>query len=290
MLLHARFIANLGARKMVIVSPDTDVLVLLLHHFGSLGVHEVYLKTGRRSTHSDLTRYIPVHEVVKKLTLSQLEILLTVYCLTGCDTCSSFFGIGKKKVFKIIMNTGTANELHILANIGKGKVPSKEELKACIYFVGLLYGATHCDSLNKLRVDKVLKIKRVKPRKLPPTDDSFSLHLLRCIYQLLIWKGCLTAMLDMPDPTEFGYMVDTDTGLYRPHVMSQSVAPPELLSDLVCECSDFCNEDCVCSANEQPCTHACECKGCVDDVDDICKNIFTILAQVTSDTNSEFEW
>ena len=102
------------------------------------------------------------------------------------------------------MNTCTANELHVLANIGKGRFPSKEEIKACKFFVGLLYGATHCDSLNKLRVEKVLKFKRVKSRKLPPTDDSFSLHLLRCAYQLHVWKGCLSTILDIPDPTEFG--------------------------------------------------------------------------------------
>ena len=34
-------------------------------------------------------------------------------------------------------------------------------------------GAANCGSLNKLRTDKVMKKKNVKPKKLPPTDDSF---------------------------------------------------------------------------------------------------------------------
>ena len=29
---------------------------------------------------------------------------------------------------------------------------------------------------NKLRVNRVLENKKVKPRKLPPTDDDFILH------------------------------------------------------------------------------------------------------------------
>ena len=116
-------------------------------------------------------------------------------------------------------------------------------------FVGLLYGAVNCGSLNKLRTEKVLKNKHVKPKKLPPTDDSFLLHMLRCTYQLLVWKGCLSAMQQLPDPLEFGYIIDSESGLLVPQLMSQSVTPPELLSDLVCDCTDMCEKDCICLSN-----------------------------------------
>ena len=99
------------------VSPDTDVFVLLVYHFSHMGVSEVFFKTGRKSTHADLTRFIPIHNVKCKLNKEQTNILLSVYALTGCDTCCALFGIGKKKAFKTMMTYST--ELQELADIGK---------------------------------------------------------------------------------------------------------------------------------------------------------------------------
>ena len=39
-----------------------------------------------------------------------------------------------------------------------------------------------------------------------------------------------------------------------PKIVSQPLAPSELLNDLVCFCEDLCSDDCVCVTNEQPCT------------------------------------
>lgn len=234
--------------------------MLLIHHFNELGVGQLFFKTGRKNIHSDLTRFIPVHTIVNELSFEQRNILLTVYTLTGCDNYySSFIGIGKKKAFKVMMNS--AKELQLLADIGKHPSISREARASCVSFVGLLYGSGKCSSLNRLRMKRVIENKSAKPRKLPPTDASFLLHLLRCTYQLMIWRGSLTALLNLPDPIEFGYETEKDTGVYMPHMVSQPLAPPELLSDLVCFCDDQCNEDCVCSSNEQPCTQSCDCKG-----------------------------
>ena len=59
-----------GDRRAIITSPDTDVFVILLYHFGDLvqlGVEQIYFKTGRKASHTDLTRLIPVHEVYEQL-------------------------------------------------------------------------------------------------------------------------------------------------------------------------------------------------------------------------------
>ena len=65
--------------------------------------------------------------------------------------------------------------------------------------------------------------------------------------------------------------------------MSQPVASSELLSDLVCDCIGLCKQGCICSLNEQPCTQACDCKASVDG-NNLCMNIFTILATIRDDT------
>ena len=124
---------------------------------------------------------------------------------------------------------------------------------------------------------RVLENKKVKPRKLPPTDDSLIQHVLRCCYQLMIWKRALTSLVDLPSPTEYGYIIDADTGLYMPQMIGQPLAPPELLNNLVCCCEDQCSDVCVCATNEQPCTQACGCA----QAEYNCENVFSILSSIT---------
>ena len=100
-LLQLKYSARHDNDTAVVVSPDTDVFVLLIHHFPSLGASRLFFKTGRRQLHCNQTRYIPVHEIVKALSIQQKTILLSIYCLTGCDTCSAFYSIGKITAFKV---------------------------------------------------------------------------------------------------------------------------------------------------------------------------------------------
>ena len=99
------------------VSPDKHMFYLLVHHFSHKGVRKIFFKSGRKSTHADLTRFIPVHNVVCKLNEEQTNILLSMYALTGCDTSCAIFGIGEKKAFKTMMNYSA--ELQGLTEVGK---------------------------------------------------------------------------------------------------------------------------------------------------------------------------
>ena len=54
----AQVAAENGADHIVISSPHTDVLVLLLHHRPAISASEVFFFTGREGKHADLTRYI----------------------------------------------------------------------------------------------------------------------------------------------------------------------------------------------------------------------------------------
>ena len=95
----------------------TEWFVLFVYQFSHTCVHEIFFKTRRKNTHADLTRFFPVHNVVGKLNEDQKNILLSVYALTGCDTCYARFGIGKKNAFKTMMNY--SEEFQGLADIGK---------------------------------------------------------------------------------------------------------------------------------------------------------------------------
>ena len=48
MSLHLAFAGYSGDKKAVVISPDTDVLVLLVHHYIKLKAAQVFFKTGRK--------------------------------------------------------------------------------------------------------------------------------------------------------------------------------------------------------------------------------------------------
>ena len=59
-LLHVADQARQGPKRVIVVSPDTDVLVFLVHHFSCMRLCEIVFKTGIKSTHADLTRFIHI--------------------------------------------------------------------------------------------------------------------------------------------------------------------------------------------------------------------------------------
>jgi hypothetical protein len=96
MLLHAihantRFGDMNVKGRIIIKSPDTDVLFLCIHFFPSMrNTKELWFKTGTVTRTKDGRRYLPVHDICH------------IHALTGCDTTCSFFGIGKKTVLKTL--------------------------------------------------------------------------------------------------------------------------------------------------------------------------------------------
>ncbi|MGH0129553.1 UNVERIFIED_CONTAM: hypothetical protein FKN15_014669 [Acipenser sinensis] len=214
-ILHVITAAEAGADIIVVCSPDTDVLVLLLHHCPSIKAKEIYLMTGRQGKQAKLTRFIPIHTIYGSLTRAQHNILLPVYGITGCDTVNALLGHGKKKAFWIMMKD--ADTFQAMTTLGDTTKQGDGEKAAATQFVSCLYGeSTFCGSLNDFRGEKAEKGNAVK--KLPPTDDSFMLHLLQCLYQVLIWKHADIGMLDVPSPIHFEKEVD---GQLRPKLVSQ---------------------------------------------------------------------
>ena len=282
LVLHACAAANSGAKVIVVCSPDTDVLVLLLHHWPTINT-EVYFLTGKGGKHTTLTRFIPVHTLYSSLTKLQHSLLLPLYCITGCDTVSAFFGQGKKKAFKLMMKD--AAEFKPCATLGDSLTLEESQVSTAVKLVCRLYGDTKGDSLNELRCKKAQK--GVPVRKLPPTKDSFMLHLQRCVYQLHIWKNAHYPITDLPLATQFGYE-KSEGGILTPRMMTQQAAAPELLNLVVCECSeDSCSSNCSCFKLSQPCTSACACEAALDGEDDLCLNVSTKEAYDNQDSEND---
>ncbi|KAG1674101.1 hypothetical protein GQR58_015236 [Nymphon striatum] len=96
-------------------------------------------------------------------------------------------------------------------------------------------------------------------RSLPPTCDAFRLHLMRALYQLVIWKRAKSTTLSLPPPTEFSR--STKKGFLLAIQMTKLPKPRTVSSKCNCQ-KDQCRSRCLSRKASAPsCTMACRCCG-----------------------------
>ena len=94
MIFHAHD-ASQDHDRVVIQSPDTDVTVLATHFFHSLACKQLWFRTGVK----DKLCFIPIHSLVESLGSDTCASLPCFRALTGRDSTSGLYGIGKKKAW-----------------------------------------------------------------------------------------------------------------------------------------------------------------------------------------------
>ena len=92
MFIHAKELIRLGFKKLMIVTVDTDVVVIAMYIYWDLDVEELWIEFGA----GKFKRWLPIHAYAHKLGEEVCRALLFWYALTGCDTVSQFHGCGKK--------------------------------------------------------------------------------------------------------------------------------------------------------------------------------------------------
>ena len=90
--LHLSHAAQQGHSKAFIRTVDSDVVIIAVGHFGSLGVMELRIGFGTGKAF----QHIPLHEITQTLGPEKSLSCRLFHSFTGCDTTSSFLGIGKK--------------------------------------------------------------------------------------------------------------------------------------------------------------------------------------------------
>ena len=97
LLLHALHASRNGFKKLLIVTVDTDVVVLALHHFFSLDLQELWIEIGVGKNR----RWLPIHLYAEILKQDTCQALSFWFALTGCDSVSMFAGRGKKTAWSV---------------------------------------------------------------------------------------------------------------------------------------------------------------------------------------------
>ena len=266
MAFHVINEASSGHTAIKVISDDTDVLVILAHH--------IHKQTGALS--GDLALFVescssgPGHNVISVNDVVRkhqkiMPNLLAAHALTGCDTVSSFSGIGKASTLKTLPKfTGQLK-------LGNLTASTEEVTDSCLEFVCLLYGEETTISLNTVRANcfkKRISGKRHLPPKLsslPPTMAPFRVHCQRANYQVALWEAADDPTPPCLDPLDYGFQLKQSTLCPTFGLESQLPAPDEVLNLVSCSCKTGCiSTQCTCTKMSLTCTVFCKCQGSIE--------------------------
>ena len=134
------------------------------------------------------------------------ESLPAAHALTGCDSTSSLYQVGKRVDYtKLLEHVNNGN--FSLTTFGIQNDVEADVSSARSYVLSL-YGkkAKTCSSLDQLRY--LMASTTDKPAsQLPPTEDAFKQHVLRARYQTSIWCQSHIANPSLASPVGNGWTV-----------------------------------------------------------------------------------
>lgn len=277
-------LANTGKSSIRVIADDTDVFVLLMHFYKekqlTCNLFMTGTSAGRKS--ADIQATVEKHKDI-------IEDILPAHVLSGCDTVSALWGIGKGTVLKVLKSG--KKSLNKLGNTTE----SDDNVKLqCISFIASCYGHEHISDMTSLRylvwTNKMANHKlstAPKLRVLPPTSEAFEHHVHRAHLQAAIWRSALDA--DPPDhsPLQYGWTMNAETKKLEPVSLAPDVspAPESILRMIKCGCSSSqpCSTArCSCSTARISCSVFCACHGDKD-----CRNPQT--TSVWEEENEELD-
>ena len=240
-----------------LIGEDTDLLVLLCFH-ANPNSFDLYFRSEAKQT-SKKPRTWNIKVVKQALGQDTCYLLPFLHALTGCDTTSRLFGIGKGLALKKPKSNEDFKK--------QGEVFSRESDRDEIFSAGqkalsCLYGGSINESLDELRYrrfrEKVsTKTSAVQVHTLPPTAAAARYHSARVYLQVQQWMDKGSHL----NPEEWGWLRVADR--LEPMKTDLPAAPDTLLKVIRCNCKTYCDtRKCTCKKLGLECSVMCgECKG-----------------------------
>ena len=180
------------------------------------------------------------------------HLLLSLHAVTGYDTTSRPFGIGKPAALKKLLKLQEMKEVAVTflrnEDVTLDTIVSVGEKALSILYVGRA-NQTLDDLRNQSFCTKVaVGTSFVQTHTLPPTSSNAKFHSLRVYFQVQEWLGVPPA-----DFTQYGWQHGSQ-GQLLPVISSTPAAPPELLKIIRCTCLGNCETN-QCSCRK----HGLEC-------------------------------
>ena len=276
-------LASFGKQSIHIVADDTDIFTLLLHYFKAqnLTCNLLMIATSPSRTSVDIKATAEKHPDI-------IDNILAAHVLSGCDTVSSLWGVGKAKIIKVL-KTGKK-----LETLGQIEAPLDDVIAECTSFIACCYGEpkeTDMTSLQyKVWLNKMSNQKLNAAPKLmvlPPTRESFQEHVKRAHLQAATWRSALASEPPALNAVHYGWSMKTGSNILEPVGLPPDVspAPVDVLKMIKCGCASShpCSSArCSCSSARLSCSEFCACRGNED-----CRNVDTMNASNAEDDQQD---
>ena len=253
------------------VSDDTDVFVLLLHHYD---VNCLNITMTMESPSTSKNKTVTDIQLTVEKNKNIIKNILPAHAISGCDTVATYFGIGKGKVIKVL------REGCELTQIGQMDASIDDVVLQATRFISSCYGIKDTENMTETRI-KVWakkhgqkKLRSLNLASLPPTTASFIENIKRAHFQAIMWKN-VDNYPQFIDPEHFGWEKKEESKSLSPRYFQNSTKPaPDYILNLIrcgCKSEPPCSsKKCSCHQNGLACTNLCACfnVGCIRSIAD----------------------
>ena len=265
-ILHLVHAAQQGHKKAYVRTVDSDIIVLALRFFETLGLTELWVGFGTGKSYRD----IPIHTMWFNLGKEKSLALPLFHSLTGCDTTSQFLGCGKKTAWSAWTSTPGLTET-LITLIGDPELLTLDSvhMQRIERFVVLMYNkGCSAAGVNEAR-HRLFTSGSRSLENIPPTQAALFQHIKRALLQAsYYWCKSTLAQQEIPDFSLWGWIKD-GTSSWGPLWTTLNDASAACAILLHCSCLKSCTGRCKCSRAGVQCTTLCKCEGgCVNNKDD----------------------
>ncbi len=241
LLLHAANAVSSGMHAITIRTVDSDVVVIAVYAFSKMpGIEQMWIDLGVGRSRKN----IPVHDICKNLPPAVAESLPFFHAFSGCDTVSTFCGIGKRVAWKTWMNFREIDNTFQLLSQADNEELVISAMATLQRFVVLLYDrASPCTTVNECRRWLYTKKSRAI-ENIPPTAAALIEHCKRAVHQSRIWTACLIATQEPQDPCKWGWQLSEN--VYTPLWTRQPDIASKCSELIKCSCKKVCSGNCKC--------------------------------------------
>ena len=193
--------AYLLKKDAIIVSKDTDVLVLLIWAYNHYQIKDIWILKY------DAEKYVDIGAICEALCSVICEALPSFHAITGCDTTSYLYRVGKVTAFKKLV--ANRHKAILLKSLGVEKELTESSISDVKEFIrSVLYAGQPSERYidTRIRLYRNLKVKSSLP--LPPDGFSVIQVIKRAHHQIYYWLRCCDMQFDRLDITNYGWVVD----------------------------------------------------------------------------------
>lgn len=175
---------------------DSDVVILVIYWFASLGLSELWVCLGSGKKMRDIL----IHTLSAQLGPSRCMAMPLFHEVTGCDTVSHLLGCGRKTAWSAWQSTpGLTDALVALTSDPDSLSPQSQHMETPQRIVVVMYSK----GCGIIRVNEARPRLFTSGRKtleaLPPTQAALYQHIRRAVLQAIIWSQATSVYINIPN-------------------------------------------------------------------------------------------